>query len=64
MKATITIEKSFDETRAFNKVWEDGDFCEFLEAEGGYLDNLCKIAESKGKSGEGFTVTYTVTVTK
>lgn len=64
MKASVRIDKSFDETRTFRKEWQSGDFREFLETEGGYVDGLCKIAEDKGKEGQGFTITYTITVTK
>ena len=64
MKAVVIIEKSFDEAKRFEKEWEDEDFREFFTDEGEYLDKLCKIAEERGSAGEGFTVTYTVTVTK
>ena len=65
MKGTVVIEKSFDETREFRKQLEDGDFKEFFEEEGDYLDRLVMMAEEwkrRGNSGGRFTVTYTVTV--
>lgn len=62
MKGKVTIDKSFDETREFMKSLEDGDFEEFFREEGEYLDRLTKIAEERGKNGEGFTVIYTVSV--
>ena len=64
MKATVTIRKSFDDEAEFSKEWERGDFEEFFEEEGAYLDRISSVASQKGKQGEGFTVTYTVTVTK
>lgn len=64
MKATITIEKSFDENKKFGKEWEDGDIEEFLKDEGAYLDRLCKTLETKGVKGDEFTVTYVVNVRK
>lgn len=62
MKAKVEIAKSFDNGKAFSKVWKHGDFEKFFREEGEYLDNLCKIADDKGKAGEKFTVTYSVTV--
>lgn len=64
MKAEVTIKKSFDDGQWFGKEWEQGDFKEFFEEEGAYIDRLCTIAESKAKEGEDFTITYVVTVTK
>ena len=64
MKAKVEIEKSFDKGKSFSKTWGKGDFKEFFNDEGKYLDNLCDILADKGKDGESFTVTYTVTVTK
>lgn len=64
MKATVRIEKSFDDGKQFAKDWEYGDFKEFFEAEGEYLDRLGNIMESKAEHGEQFVVTYTVTLTK
>lgn len=62
MFATVTIDKSFDETRKFSKELEDGDFEEFFQEEGEYLDRLVKIAIEHGHSGDEFTVVYTVNV--
>lgn len=64
MKATVTIDKSFDDSKEFSKTWENGDFEKFFKDEGGYLDRLAKMAEAHSKKGEGFTVIYTVTVKK
>lgn len=64
MKAQITIEKSFDETRTFTKEYETGDFAEFLTEEGIYCDNLAKILNTKGKDQNSFQIIYTVTLTK
>lgn len=64
MKATVTIEKSFDEGKNFTKQYEFGDFEEFFDDEGMYLDKLAKVTIEKGKNGDGFTITYTVTVIK
>ena len=63
MKAKVDISKSFDEGKAFSKEWNQGDFEEFFKDEGEYLDKLCGIAKEHGKSGDSFTVTYTVKVT-
>lgn len=64
MKATITIEKSFDKTRGFSKDLEDGDLQEFFNDEGEYLDRLSKLADEHGEEGDEFTVTYIVKVKK
>ena len=64
MKAKVEIKKSFDDGKVFNKEWEHNDFREFFEGEGDYLDNLSAILFTQGKTGDKFTVTYTVTVTK
>ena len=64
MRAIVTIKKSFDDTNQFSKDWKYGDLEWFFEEEGEYLDELCKLTEAEGKLGQGFTVTYTVTVTK
>lgn len=64
MKATITIEKSFDKTRGFSKDLEDGDLQEFFNDEGEYLDRLSKLADEHGEEGDEFTVTYIVNVKK
>lgn len=64
MKATVRIEKSFDDGKQFAKDWEYGDFKEFFEAEGGYLDRLGSIMKKVAKSDDEFVVTYTVTLTK
>ena len=62
MVGTVVIDKSFDENSKFAKTVESGDFEEFFEEEGKYLDRLVKIADEHGKNGDKFTVTYTVTV--
>lgn len=64
MKAQIIITKSFDEPSEFTKSWCNGDFKEFLNDEGDYLDRLAKVLEEKGKDYDSFTVTYTVTLKK
>lgn len=64
MKATVEITKTFEDGKMFSKEWTHGDFCEFFTEEGKYLDRLSGIVEMRGKSNEGFTITYTVTVTK
>ena len=62
MVGTVVIDKSFDESSGFMKTLESGDFETFFEEEGKYLDRLVGIANEHGKSGDKFTVTYTVTV--
>lgn len=66
MKAEVRIAKSFDDGGTYSKNWESGDFKFFLEEEGKYLDELCGKLEIGGTSaaGDGFTVIYTITVTK
>lgn len=65
VKAKVKIEKSFeDEVREFEKEWADGDYEEFFQLEGAYLDRLCKILIEHGKIAEGYTVTYTITTAK
>lgn len=66
MKAQITIAKSFDfdDGKDFCKEWKDGDFEQFFKDEGEYLDRLGNTLLEQGAKGEGFTVTYTVTLTK
>ncbi len=64
MKARVEIEKSFDKGKEFSKEWKFGDFQQFFEEEGDYLDKLANILADKGMNGHEFTVTYTVTVTK
>lgn len=64
MKATVKIEKSFDDGTQFSKTWEAGDFEEFLKDEGEYLDRLANILDRNGTNGNGFEVTYTVTLEK
>ena len=64
INALVTIEKSFDDCKVLTKEWEAGDFREFFEKEGEYLDRLANATEEKGKYGEGFTVTFTVDVIK
>ena len=63
-KAKVIIYKSFDESKEFTKEWQDGDFKDFFEAEGEYLDRLSDTLKEKGKSGDAFAVTYIVTVEK
>ena len=64
MKAVVKITKSFDDGKQFSKTYEAGDFKEFFNDEGEYLDRLCETTEKRGKNGDKFTVTYEVTVTK
>lgn len=64
MKAQVTINKSFDSSKEFSKAWEDGDFEKFFKDEGEYLDRLGNTLLEQGAKGEGFTVIYTVTLTK
>ena len=64
MKAKLEVNKSFDDSGIFTKVWKQGDFEEFFRDEGEYLDKLSELAGKHGTSGELFTVTYTVTVSK
>lgn len=62
MKATVYVEKSFDDDIGeYSKEYEDGDFKEFFASEGDYLDRLCEILKH-GEAGEGFTVNFAVTV--
>lgn len=61
MKATIKIDKSFDESKEFSKEWQNGDFCVFMKEEGEYLDRLSKVCEGRPE-GKLFTITYTVTL--
>ena len=62
MKATIKIDKSFDESKEFSKEWQGGDFCDFMKEEGEYLDKLANVADNRRETGKLFTVTYTVTL--
>lgn len=64
MRAKVVVEKSFDETRELSKEWSVGDFEQFFEEEGEYLDRLSKALGDNGHNGEKFVVIYTVTVTK
>ena len=64
LKATVLIDKSFDDGKQFSKEWEQGDFEEFFKDEGEYLDRLADVLENNGKVYDEFTVTYTVTVKK
>lgn len=64
MRAKVVIKKTFDDAKEFGKNWEKGDFRNFFEEEGEYLDKLCDTLGDKGKEGDEFTVTYTVTVVK
>lgn len=64
MKAKITIEKSFDDGLGFSKDWENGDFEEFMQKEGEYLDRLAATTQEHGRTGDSFKVVYTVEVTK
>lgn len=62
MKATVKIEKSFDEGKQFSKNYEPGDFAEFFKEEGDYLDKLSGIMKEHGEGNDKFVVTYTVTL--
>lgn len=64
MKAQVKIDKTFDESTSFKKEWSPEDFKRFFEEEGAYIDRLCQINQDKGSTGDGFTITYTVTVQK
>ena len=65
MKARITIEKSFEEgKKSFSKQVEKRDFETFLKEEGEYLDKLAETVRQHGNEGDGFTVTYIVTLEK
>ena len=64
MKAMVKVTKSFDDGKKFSKEWKPGDFREFFGEEGEYLDKLAGIVEEHGERLEGYTVTYTVKVTK
>ena len=64
MKAKVIIDKSFDDSKEFTKVWNEDDFRQFLNDEGAYLDRLAKVLEERGNENDGFTVTYTVSLTK
>lgn len=64
MKATVNIKKSFSDETEFSKNYENGDFEEFFNEEGKYLDKLAMVALTKGKDAKGelFKITFTVTV--
>lgn len=64
INALVTIEKTFDDSKMLTKEWAAGDFKEFFEKEGEYLDRLSKAVEEEGQEAEGFTVTYTIDVVK
>ena len=64
MKVTVKIDKSFDGGKQFSKEYENGDFLDFFSDEGEYLDRLSSGVATHGDTGEGFVVTYTVTVSK
>ena len=64
MKANVLITKSFDGAQEFSKVYEAGDFEEFFMEEGKYLDRLSDGVNTHGDEGEGFRVTYSVTLSK
>ena len=64
MKATVEIGKSFDDGAKFSKEYDVGDFVEFFKEEGAYLDRLTDTVKNRGADGEGFKVTYTVTIVK
>ena len=64
MKAKVVVTKTFDDENEFSKEWQDGDFEDFFKDEGEYLDRLAKITEDKGKAGDCFVVTYTVSLVK
>ena len=62
MKANVQIEKSFDDGKAYEKEYANGDFAEFFTEEGKYLDRLSDVMKTRGAKGDEFKVTYTVTV--
>lgn len=66
MKATVKIEKSFDKGVAeFSKTnTKSGDLRTFFDDEGEYLERLNETLRKHGKTGDSFTVVYTVTITK
>ena len=64
MTAVVKIIKSFDGSKLFSKEYESGDFLEFFADEGKYLDRLADGVKTHGNHGEGFEVTYTVTIKK
>lgn len=67
MRATVTISKSFDDTTGFSKEWKAGDFEQFFTDEGQYLDKLTTALDGlniEEMDGDGFTVTFVVTVRK
>ena len=64
MKATVSIVRSFSFGNSFSKEWEGGDFKQFFNDEGEYLDLLCEIVASKGIGGDGFEIVYKVKVEK
>ena len=64
MKANVKITKSFDDGKEFGKEYLPGDFSDFFIEEGSYLDQLAEMVVKHGNPGEGFTVTYVVTISK
>lgn len=62
MNARITVEKSFDVGRAYSKEIIPGDLKEFFDEEGQYLERLAEATRKHAKSGEEWSMTYTVTV--
>lgn len=67
MRAIVTISKSFDDSTGFSKEWESGDFEDFFTDEGRYIDTLAEKLNGlniEEMDGDGFTVTYVVTVRK
>ena len=64
MKATIKIAKSFDDGKQFTKEYNNGDFLEFFNEEGKYLERLATTLDEHGIKGDKFTVTYTVELVK
>ena len=63
-KATIIIEKSFDDSKRFSKNLESGDLEQFFMEEGEYMDKLSDMLESKGSLTDSFELTYKIKVEK
>ena len=63
-KASIIIEKSFDDSKKFSKKLESGDLEQFFKEEGEYMDKLSNILESKGSQNDSFELTYKIKVEK
>lgn len=64
VKVGVEVDKTFDLGKLYSKDWKDGDLEEFFKGEGEYLDRLAKVLDNKGRTGDIYTVTYTVTVSK